>query len=208
MSTNTFQVTVPFAVDCIKVRRLRPIPLIEVESVEGEGRAADDSPVYETLYDGSYEAGVRAGRQQVLKELVAARAAESRSVQAVLAQLDAVMDELIRTAEGHFPELLLAVLGRVFREHDFSQEEMSGEVVSLLQEVQQAQAVTIEVAPDALSLLQGRVEKLDLSLQTGRIQWKANADLQRGEYLIQTDLGVVDGRRHTKLSQVRVALEG
>ena len=204
---NTFQVTVPFAVDCIKVRRLRPIPLIAVEAVEGEGSAADDSPVYETLYDGSYEAGVRAGRQQAFREMEAARAADARSLQAVLTQMDGVLSELIRTAEGHFPELLLAALGRVFREHDFTPEEMSREVVSLLGDVHQAQNITIEVPPDALALLQSRVEKLDLSIHSGRIQWKPNADLGRGEYLIHTDLGAVDGRRHTKLAQVRIGLE-
>ncbi|SDU25095.1 Flagellar biosynthesis/type III secretory pathway protein FliH [Verrucomicrobium sp. GAS474] len=204
---NTFQVTVPFSVDCIKVRRLRPIPVIAVEPVEGEGRAADESPIYETLYDGSYEAGVRAGRLMALRETEAARQADARALQAVLAQMDNVLQELIRTAEGHLPDLLMAALGRVFREHDFTQEEMGREVAALLGEVHQAQSITIEIAPDALATLQARVEKLDLSIHSGRIQWKGNADLARGEYMIHTDLGVVDGRRHSKLSQIRTGLD-
>ncbi|HEY8966588.1 MAG TPA: hypothetical protein VIM58_09100 [Candidatus Methylacidiphilales bacterium] len=205
---NTFEVKVPFAIDRVKVRRLRPIPLIAVEPVEGKGNAPEDSPVYETLYDDSYEAGLRAGRQQALEETAAARAAEARSVQALLGQLDGVIQELVRTAEGHFPELMLAALGRVFREHDFTPEEMGREVASLLVEVQQAQSVTIEAAPDALASLQAKVEKLDLSLHGGRVQWKSNPDLHRGEYLIHTDLGLIDGRRHSKLAQLRSGLEG
>ena len=204
---NTFQVSVPFAVDCIKVRRLRPIPVIEVEPVEGEGRAADDSPVYETLYDGSYEAGVRAGRQQAFAEMAATRANDARNLQTSLGRLDGVLDELVRTAEGHLPDLLLTALGRIFREHDFTPEEMSREVVALMAEVHQAQAITIEATPTELSFLQGQVEKYDLSLHSGRLKWKANTDLNRGEYLIHTDLGVVDGRRHSKLAQVRIGLE-
>jgi len=205
---NAFNFTIPFPVDRVVVKRRT------VEEVVGEGDAAsvaDQAPqqkeVLETLYDGSYDSGVAEGRRQAVAEMTAARDAESAQVAAMLRRMQQILDELVKLAEGHFPDLLMSALERVFREHPFTSDEMATEVSALLREVGQAQSIVVEGSATEISQIESRIEKMGLSIQHGRLQWRANPNLQRGEYILQTDLGMVDGRRHSKLAQVRLALE-
>ena len=209
---QSFQVTVPFLIDRVTVRR-RMAGGEEAEVAPTETDAAAPAPVQaeqedQLLYDGAYDAGFRDGRRKALEEIAAARAAESREVKELLRELNGVFPQLIKLAEAQFPDLMLTALGRVFREHRFTMEEMANEVGALLAEVTQAQTILIEGNPADIGPLQGRIEKLGLSFHQGRVQWKANPTLERNEYVIQTDLGMIDGRRLTKLTQIQGGLGG
>ncbi|MDE1171497.1 MAG: hypothetical protein PW734_09870 [Verrucomicrobium sp.] len=209
---KSFQVQIPARVDRLTVRRrvLAPAPVLpEGEGEEGAEAAPAPEVVAseETLYDGSYDAGLREGRRRALQEMAAARAADQKEMQASLRQFDLVLQKLLEVAEKNLPELLLAALGRVFREHSFTHEEMAAEVSALVREVGQAQAISIEASQEEIGILERRLDKLGLALHHGRVQWRANPTLGKGEYVLQTDLGMVDGRRLSKLAQIRLALE-
>ncbi len=196
-------VHVPFPIERVSIRRR----LTEEPALPDDAPELPVAAIEEVLEDGYYAAGFREGRRQALAEVAAARAAETRSAQEALRELTEVLPHLIDLAEDSFPQLLLTALGRVFREHSFTQDEMAAEVGALLSEVSQAQAITIETAPADLQAMERRIDKLGLSLQQGRLRWKANPNLQPGEYVMQTDLGMIDGRRVSKMAQIRLALE-
>lgn len=200
---HAVHVHVPFPIDRVSVRRR----LLSDEELPEDTAELPVAPIEETLENGYYAAGHRAGYAQAMSEVVVARQAETRSVQEALRELTGVLPELISLAEENFPQLLLTALGRVFREHRFTQDELAAEIGALLSESAQAQQITIETSPADLQAMERRIDKLGLVLQQGRLQWKANPNLEKGEYLLQTDLGSIDGRRHTKQAQVRLALE-
>jgi hypothetical protein len=54
--------------------------------------------------------------------------------------------------------------------------------------------------------LQKQLDAAGVSLTQGQIQWTANPIFQSGEYVMQSDLGVLDGRRSTRIAHVHAAL--
>jgi flagellar biosynthesis/type III secretory pathway protein FliH len=110
-------------------------------------------------------------------------------------------------AVQNIPQLLLAALSRVMNHHRFTDEELGVEVEGLIREVSQSSSITIECSEENYETLKNRVETLGSSLTQGQIVWKMNPSLQNGEYVLQSDLGIVDGRRVARVSKVRLALE-
>ncbi len=200
---HAVHVHVPFPIERVSVRRR----LTSDDPLPEDAAELPVAPIDEVLENGYYAAGYRAGYAQAMSEVVVARQGETRSVQEALHELTGVLPELISLAEENFPQLLLTALDRLFRAHRFTQDELASEIGSLLAEAAQAQKIVIEVAPPDLQAMERRIDKLGLSLQRGRLQWLPNAALEKGEYLLQTDLGTIDGRHHVKQAQVRLALE-
>ena len=200
---HAVHVHVPFPIERVSVRRR----LTSDDPLPEDAAELPVAPIDEVLENGYYAAGYRAGYAQAMSEVVVARQAETRSTNEALRELTGVLPELISLAEENFPQLLLTALDRLFRAHRFTQDELASEIGSLLAEAAQAQKIVIEVAPPDLQAMERRIDKLGLSLQRGRLQWLPNAALEKGEYLLQTDLGAIDGRRHTKQAQVRLVLE-
>ncbi len=193
---NSFNVVVPTRIHRVSVRR-RILP----------GPAQEGEVVEQMLYDGGFTAGYAAGQWKAQKEAVAAAKRQATDVDLVLKGLQSIQGELLEQAKQNFPPLLMAAIERVFKHHRISEEEVGSEIAALLKEVVHAQSICIESAPEELDRLQQTLERLGLMLQKGAHSWKANPTLKSGEFILQTDLGTVDGRKITKLNKIKAALQ-
>jgi len=46
-----------------------------------------------------------------------------------------------------------------------------------------------------------------LMLEKGAHSWKSNPTLKQGEFILQTDLGTIDGRKISKLNKIKAVLK-
>jgi flagellar biosynthesis/type III secretory pathway protein FliH len=192
---DPFEVVIPTNIHRISVRR-RTMP-------GGEGGEVTE----ELTYDGGFNAGYKAGTFKAEREAYDTNGRQQAEVEAVLRGLQQVQKELLEQAKQNFPPLIMAAIDRVFKAHQFTEEEIAKEVGALLKEVVHAQSISIECCPQDLDRLQKTCERLGLTVEKGIHSWKANPTLKRGEFVLQTDLGSVDGRRLTKLSKIKAVLD-
>lgn len=181
-------------------RRLKAARLLPSDGPDAPPRSAGG-------YDDGFAAGYREGRWKA--ELEARRQRERLEQEAGtrLRALEQIHDEMLAIVREHLPQLVLAAVTRLFRHHHFKDEEIFAEVRSLLEELAHARSIAIECAPGDLDALRDQIAELGLPFGQAGLEWRANPSLLPGEYIIQSDLGSVDGRRLSKLKQLRLALE-
>jgi flagellar biosynthesis/type III secretory pathway protein FliH len=200
---SSFNVVVPTQIHRLSVRH-RVIPGDDSEK-GADGKPAEVAE--ELLYDGGFEAGYAAGQWKAEKETREAAERQAAEVAAALHGLQVIQTELLKQAQQNFPPLVMAAVERVFKNHKITDAEVGGEIAALLKDVVHAQSISIECSSEDLDRLQRVVEGLGLMLQKGAHSWKMNPTLKRGEFILQTDLGTVDGRRLTKLNKIKAALQ-
>jgi flagellar assembly protein FliH len=68
--------------------------------------------------------------------------------------------------------------------------------------------VAVRVAPEDAELLRSAAGKDALDgLAAARVEWVADPSLQRGDCVVDTDFGQVDGRLTTRLAELRRAAD-
>lgn len=184
---SSFEVAVP--------RKLRAARLLPADAA----RASDGG------YAEGFAAGYQSGR--LAAQLAARRAAtEARlEMQGRLRAIQQVQEELAQISREHLPQLVLAAVTHLWSHHRFTDDEIVAEVEALLAQLSHAATVTIECCPDDLALLEAAAGPIRTQ---GATQWTTNPALQRGEFVLQSDLGSIDGRRLARLKQLRLSLEG
>ncbi len=158
-------------------------------------------------YQEGFQSGYKAGQWKAQLEAEQQLAEIRKQFAAQLKALHTVHETLDQTAGKHLPELLSLTLQRLFRKHPFTAEETAKELASILQELSEAQSITIECHPKHLSDLQSFVKSESLTMGNDHFIWKESPDLNAGEFKIQSDLGTYDGRHLIKLSKVQTVLE-
>ena len=123
------------------------------------------------------------------------------------AKLEQLHREYETLLETHLPDLIHGALGRVFRRHIFTTEEVSAEVRTLLREMEQAGRIALECAPAELEALRRSLEECDSIPHDSKWTLAANETLAPGEFLLKSDLGQVDGRHSSRLRQIHLAVE-
>lgn len=168
---------------------------------------SSESPEHSPGYQAGFDAGYRAG--QWLAKLDGQREREQLAAKAtvLLKKLQSVHQEMLAVAAEHLPEITLTALSRVLHKHSLPKEGLIEEIQLLLQELNQAHQVTIECSEKDLEQLKSGIDALGLNLGQAQVEWHASATLQQGEYTIESDLGSVDGRRLSRLKNIREALE-
>jgi flagellar biosynthesis/type III secretory pathway protein FliH len=161
----------------------------------------------EEAYQRGFDAGYRAGQLVAEAELNAQSKVASDKISQLLSVVERLRDELGEVVISHLPQLLQIALMRVMEHHKFTTEEIQNEVESILKELALAKKIEIQCFEGDLKLLQEHMAKIGTSLTQAAIIWTVNKDLRAGEFILESDLGVFDGRRLTRAAQVQVALK-
>lgn len=84
---------------------------------------------------------------------------------------------------------------------------IAGIVSEALRSVRRAKSITVQVHPEHVAALEERLSTLRTPAGTGReIEIIPNTSLSRGDCVLETDIGVIDGRLETQLKNMERAL--
>lgn len=160
-----------------------------------------------TSHASGYTAGYEEGRLRAEWEANRQRQKENAKVQGLMKTLENLHHEYEGLLSEHLPDLIQGALSRVFRRHPFTPGEIGAEVIALLAEMEQAGRISLECcAADA----EGLADQLQVAqVVPDGTKWslEANDTLQRGEFILKSDIGDVDGRHSSRMRQIRFALE-
>ena len=138
-------------------------------------------------------------RREALQQVVAA-------VEALRAQADRLAEQ----ARADAIEIGFQVARKVLEaELRAGPEALFALVRSAVRRAGESRRVSVRLAPEDLALLQpeGGKGAID-SLTAARVEWVADPSLQRGDCLVDTDFGQVDGRLATRFDEIRRAVDG
>ncbi|MFZ5806696.1 MAG: FliH/SctL family protein [Verrucomicrobiota bacterium] len=179
----------------------KPLAKVAIRKTKSADAATEEA------YRKGHEAGYKAGQLQAQLELRQQKKKNAEEAAEWIRQLESAHEELVKIAGQHIPQLVLAALSRVLQHHKFTDEEIQHEVTALLQELSLAKSISIECSRADMDSLQEYLNSAGTSVTQSTIQWTPNDALQKGEYVIQSDLGVLDGRRSTRMAHVHAALK-
>jgi flagellar biosynthesis/type III secretory pathway protein FliH len=180
-----------------------PIQVKRIEkSALRETPAADESS-----HAAGFAAGYEEGKLRAEWEAKRLREKESKRMQA----LGKTLQNLHREFEGllaeHLPDLIHGALSRVFRKHPFTTEEISNEINKLLLDMEQAGRIALECAPDEAEELARLLEEAQCLPDEAKWTLQGNPALKRGEFILKSDLGDIDGRHSSRIREIHHALE-
>ncbi len=154
-----------------------------------------------------FEAGYEAGQLRARWETDRQRQQDSVRVQGLVKALEKLRGEYEALLAEHLPELIQGALHRVFRSHPFTAAEIAGEVSALLREMEQAGRLSLECAPAEFAELKQLLEECATVPDSSKWTLESNSTLAKGEFLLKSDLGDVDGRHASRVRQIHLALE-
>jgi flagellar biosynthesis/type III secretory pathway protein FliH len=161
--------------------------------------------------DNTHAAGFAAGHEEGLLraewEASRARQKENESFKALMKKLEKLHTEFEGLVAEHIPDLIHGALNRVFRKHPFTTAEISGEISTLLHDMEQAGRISLECAPAEAEELCRRLEECETVPDSSKWTLQANPALNPGEFVLKSDLGDIDGRHSSRIRQIHVALE-
>jgi flagellar assembly protein FliH len=144
-----------------------------------------------------------------LPDLTALRREAMEKVAAALETLRAQADHLAEQARSDAIEIGFLVARRILEtEVRQSPETLFALVRAAVRRAGESRRIALRVAPDDAPLLQSDAGRAALEgLSSARIELVSDAGLQRGDCLVDTDFGQVDGRLGTRLSELRRAVD-
>jgi flagellar biosynthesis/type III secretory pathway protein FliH len=157
-------------------------------------------------YREGFASGARAAKVEADEEMARQRSAFAKEAEACLARLRQVHEAFEKLLPGHLSPLLMAAFERVLEHHHFSEKEVASEIAALLKQLPQARQIRIETAPKELESLRSRLATLGGLAPGLSPEWVANPDIVPGEFILRSDLGVVDGRKLVRMERIRMVL--
>ncbi len=187
---RSFDIALPSAPGTVEIAETPALPALSDEA-----------------FAAGHDAGYKAGQRLAAVEAAKAEELRKREIARVLASMSVLSEKYLDTATGHLGELLLLALDRIFVSNPYTAEDVAKEVGGLITEVRQSAKIRIECHPEDMTALQSAMDSSGASLvRDSRIEWVENPSLAAGEYLLESDLGTVDGRKLTRAAKVRTAL--
>lgn len=156
----------------------------------------------------SFERGRIDGEQRLSEQLVRQRAELMELQTGVLAALRDAVPQVIRDTERTLAALALAAARKLVADLPISSEMIEAAVREACAAVEDTADFTVLVHPEDLALLE-RVNSPILLPQGGRdrLRFQPSHQVSRGGCLVQTQFGVLDARRETKLARLEQALQ-
>lgn len=179
----------------------QPLAKVVIQKAKPADQAAEET------YRKAYEAGYRAGQLKAEYEAREEARNQGQKANELVEKLSQVHEEFFKITQQHLPQLVLAALTRVLQHHRFTDDEIYNEVGALLKDLSLAKSIAIECSRADMDELKQRLEAAGVALTQCQIQWTPNDEFQKGEYVIQSDLGVLDGRKSTRMSHIHAALQ-
>ncbi len=148
--------------------------------------------------DGDGSLGLAAIRQEAMEKVAAA-----------LETLRAQADRLAEQARSDAIEIGFQVARRILEaELRHSPEALFALVRSALRRAGESRRITVRLAPEDAALLQPDAGRAALDgITSARIELVQDPGLQRGDCVVDTDFGQVDGRLGTRLAEIRRAVD-
>ena len=133
-----------------------------------------------------------------------------QKVNAALDTLRAQADRLAEQARADAIEIGFQVARKILEtEVRQSPEALFALVRSAIRRAGESRRVAVRVAPEDAALLQSDAGRAALEgVTAARVEFVADPSLQRGDCMVDTDFGQVDGRLSTRLAEVRRAVDG
>jgi flagellar biosynthesis/type III secretory pathway protein FliH len=180
-----------------------PINVKRIEkSAQVEARLAD-----EDSHAAGFIAGYEEGKLRAEWEAARLREKENQRVQGLAKALQNLHREFEGLLAEHLPDLIHGALSRVFRKHPFTTEEISIEINKLLLDLEQAGRIALECAPVEAEELSRLLEESHCMPDEAKWTLQGNPALKKGEFILKSDVGDVDGRHSSRIRQIHLALE-
>jgi len=131
-------------------------------------------------------------------------------VNAALQTLRAQADRLAEQARSDAIEIGFQVARKILElEVRQSPEALFALVRSAVRRAGESRRIAVRLAPDDAALLQSDAGRVALDgVSAARVEFLADAALERGDCVVDTDFGQIDGRLSTRLAEVRRAVDG
>jgi len=142
-------------------------------------------------------------------DLAAVRREAMEKVAAAVETLRAQADHLAEQARSDAIEIGFQVARKILEtELRQNPESLFALVRAAVRRAGESRRIAVRVAPDDAGLLQSETGRAALDgLTSARIELVSDPGLQRGDCLVDTDFGQVDGRLGTRLTEIRRAVD-
>ncbi len=155
----------------------------------------------------AYERGRRDGEKALSEQLVRQRGELIELQSGVLRSLQQAVPSVTRECEEAMVALALEIAGKLVGDLPVSSEMVEASVREALDSVEQTSNLTVMLNPMDFELLQKANAPLLLSDVEGeRLKFQTSPQVSRGGCLVQTNFGVLDARRETKLQALKQSL--
>ncbi len=155
----------------------------------------------------AYVRGRQEGERALSEQLVQQRTELNRLQQGVLASLERAIPQVVHDGENVMVDLALEAAHKIVCDLPVSSEMIGSAVREALAQVEEATEFCIDLHPEDLALLEKhRSPMLDSQGNTQRMSFRGSSQVSRGGCIVHTCFGVIDGRRETKIENLRKAL--
>lgn len=179
---------------------VRNVSLKAAGEAEAEARAAERERA-------AYLRGRQEGERTLGEQLVQQRLELQRLQQGVLASLRQAVPQVVRDSEDAMVALALEAARKLVADLPISREMVEAAVREALDQVEEATEFSIDLHPDDLELLEKQQSPmLEPQGGTQRMVFRGSSQVSRGGCLVHTRFGVIDGRRESKIENLKKAL--
>ncbi|MEK7781170.1 MAG: FliH/SctL family protein [Verrucomicrobiota bacterium] len=171
--------------------------------------AASASALPRSLADeqAAYERGQRDGEKSLSEQLLRQRGELIELQSGVLHSLQQSIHDVTRECEGALVALAVEIASKLVADLPVSSEMVEATVREALANVEQNSSLTVLLNPMDYELLQQANAPVLLSDVGGeRMKFQTSPQVTRGGCMVQTNFGVIDARRETKLEALKQSL--
>jgi flagellar biosynthesis/type III secretory pathway protein FliH len=180
-----------------------------VEAVEVEEPPPPPPPDFEALKAAAWTEGFQQGYDEGLRLATQEQQEISTRLGALLHDVAADNEELVRALETQVIELALAVAEKVIaREAKADPQVILNVVRSALSEIHDATDLRIHVNPDDYPLLETRWQEMLPRSVAEHSELTPDDLVERGGVVVETRIGYVDSQLKTRLNQIVTSFQG
>jgi flagellar assembly protein FliH len=166
------------------------------------------SPHNAATEQAAYERGKQDGERALSEQLLRQRGELIELQNGVLKSLNDSITHVTSECEGAMVALALEIAGKLVADIPISTEMVEGAVREALASVEQNSKLVVLLNPMDFEMLQTANAPVLLTDVGGeRMKFQPSPQVTRGGCMIQTNFGIVDARRETKLEALKQSLE-
>lgn len=156
----------------------------------------------------AYERGRQEGEKALSEQLMRQRGELIELQNGVLKSLNESVNKVANECEGAMVALALEIAGKLVADMPISSEMVEGAVREALASVEQNSKLTVLLNPMDYELLQtANAPVLLTDIGGEKMKFQSSPQVTRGGCMVNTNFGVVDARRETKLDALKQSLE-
>lgn len=156
---------------------------------------------------GEYERGLRDGERKLSEQLVRQRAEVMELKNGALNSLSQALPGVVAECQDALVALAVQVAQKLVAGMPITVEMVEGSVREALAEMEEAAGYVVQLNPADLQLLEQYDSALRKNAKDERIELVASPEVSRGGCMAQSQFGVVDARRETKMALLEKTLQ-